>query len=450
MSRELLYGIVNSRGELITVTDDERDALKDARSVAKGRRIGVMQSPVEADKRDNARRITGREPQVALNGMWLSPVKLDDVMRYTPKTARAALDEVYADAPKSYATPAYTYNSLASKNAKLEKAPLKILRKNGVRLRKDIASYGLSLAPNTVAWKTPFAPAPLVQIRNEMGEIVRGMTSERKKSPNLCVYASPECIAGCLIGTGQNAMGDRDLTGKKLTEKSGKEVPPAARAQYYKKIRSTIALYENPEAFCRLLVAGIEAKRKSVTKQGNEFMFRLNVYSDIPWELFFPELFDYFRNVQFYDYTKVPSRRTPKNYDLTFSYSGSNYNFCEDHLSRGGGVTVVTFGGKDSKADKRAKESVERVKDIWGYPTINGDLYDTRPIDRRVLKAVKPGYDGGYVVSLMYKIPKLVRKVSGGFLERDQVGSFVVDVLYDKENDIFIGPQTPNQTAIIE
>ena len=58
---------------------------------------------------------------------------------------------------------------------------------------------------------------------------------------------------------------------------------------------------------------------------------RLNGTSDIQWEKYaflfdgviYSNIMQYFKDVQFYDYTKIPTRNgIPSNYDLTFSYSG--------------------------------------------------------------------------------------------------------------------------------
>ena len=60
-------------------------------------------------------------------------------------------------------------------------------------------------------------------------------------------------------------------------------------------------------------------------------VIRLNGTSDLQWELhsfvfdsvIYKNIFAMFPDVQFYDYTKIPTRHSiPANYDLTFSYSG--------------------------------------------------------------------------------------------------------------------------------
>ena len=59
--------------------------------------------------------------------------------------------------------------------------------------------------------------------------------------------------------------------------------------------------------------------------------FRLNGTSDIQWEnkLYKGKtMFEHFPDIQFYDYTKIPTRKVShiKNYHLTWSYSEANHN----------------------------------------------------------------------------------------------------------------------------
>jgi hypothetical protein len=78
------------------------------------------------------------------------------------------------------------------------------------------------------------------------------------------------------------------------------------------------------------IVKDIEKGIKQAEKAGLTLLIRLNGTSDIKWEnVFFDydnkktNIFDLFPNIQFYDYTKIANRiDLPKNYDLTFSYSG--------------------------------------------------------------------------------------------------------------------------------
>jgi len=77
-------------------------------------------------------------------------------------------------------------------------------------------------------------------------------------------------------------------------------------------------------AFIAQLIKEIVLFEKLCIKQGVGCYIRLNVISDIRWELAqngsIPQLFP---NVNFYDYTKIAKRLTslPDNYQLMFSYS---------------------------------------------------------------------------------------------------------------------------------
>jgi len=71
---------------------------------------------------------------------------------------------------------------------------------------------------------------------------------------------------------------------------------------------------------------------------------RLNGTSDIVLEKKrgFLNIMKEFKNVQFYDYTKIPGRdKLPKNYHLTFSRSEVNAAYCLAELQRGNNVAIV-------------------------------------------------------------------------------------------------------------
>lgn len=196
----------------------------------------------------------------------------------------------------------------------------------------------------------------------------------------VCRLSSPDCRSSCLVHSGQNAASIEALTSK---------------------LCLTRALYAEPAAFCRLL---LENLRRFFTWGGCgdlDLYVRLNVFSDIPWELFFPDLIDPFKKValrapdgreegkyptpvrgkggkwqnanaylerpitghgSFYDYTKIPARmeifadglsmvhkkkkadvlaECKSYYHLTFSFSGKNEGYAKWHLDNGGKVAVV-------------------------------------------------------------------------------------------------------------
>lgn len=198
---------------------------------------------------------------------------------------------------------------------------------------------------------------------------------------NLCVGASKECIRSCLVYTGQNTL----------------DPYHAALKEAF-----TTCMFTEPIAFGRMLLESCIIHRGTGRKKATPMM-RLNVYSDVPWELVFPELFIELSDLQFYDYTKVPGRSPPDNYDLTFSYSGRNEASMRQELATGRKAAIVFL---DSK--KYADESLPATDPRhWGVPprfeeyeVVAGDLSDVRPYDHLIAEGPPP-----YVVGLTWKTP---------------------------------------------
>lgn len=93
------------------------------------------------------------------------------------------------------------------------------------------------------------------------------------------------------------------------------------------RIAKTKRFFEDRENFMLDLAYSIEKLKKQALKLGLTPLVRLNGTSDITFEnipfMGKANIFEYFHDVQFYDYTKLPTRKNiPANYDLTFSYSG--------------------------------------------------------------------------------------------------------------------------------
>ena len=111
----------------------------------------------------------------------------------------------------------------------------------------------------------------------------------------------------------------------------------------------------------------------------------------------YSSIMEVFPEIQFYDYTKIPNRRDlPRNYDLTFSYSGvvSFQRYAARALQSGARVAAVF----------RTRASIPA--EFQGLRTIDGDDTDVRHIEPR-----------GVIVALYAKGPA----------RRDRSG-FVVDV----------------------
>lgn len=203
---------------------------------------------------------------------------------------------------------------------------MKLLATN-YKLDKDVPGVritGLSLAPHTVAgFKT------------------------------VCPYSTPECRANCLgTETGQNVFKN------------------ALNA----KINRTRMFFDDPGAFKEQLHAEINLANKAAHRAGEQLAVRLNVYSDVKWEVEFPELFYSFGDVQFYDYTKIPRRfELPLNYHLTYSYSGTekSKDAASEYIANGNSIAVVFPTRKGQPLPGR-----------WeGVQVVDGDLNDYRPAD---------------------------------------------------------------------
>lgn len=117
--------------------------------------------------------------------------------------------------------------------------------------------------------------------------------------------------------------------------------------------RRTALYIENEALFMRMLRVEIEQVREAARQWELLPAIRLNGTSDIPWEMFHPELFDEFSDVQFFDYTKLrvrmkqciasrsSDRKWPTNYHLTFSADGNDKQSASELLTLGGNVAVV-------------------------------------------------------------------------------------------------------------
>ncbi len=124
---------------------------------------------------------------------------------------------------------------------------------------------------------------------------------------NVCPWASPGCIAGCLNTSGRGRYQKTQLA-------------RIARKQFYLKHRSE---------FKAMFMKELDAHLRKCDRLNKLPCCRLNGLSDIPWENVWPELFDKYMFVLFYDYTKSAKRcmasyALPSNYHLTFSRSETN------------------------------------------------------------------------------------------------------------------------------
>lgn len=144
------------------------------------------------------------------------------------------------------------------------------------------------------------------------------------------------------------------------------------------RINKTKRFFENRAEFLNDLEFSIKSLVKKAEKLGLIPVVRLNGTSDILWENIpfngYENVMVAFPNVQFYDYTKIPTRKNlPKNYDLTFSYSGvqsfetaNKKALLNNKLSR----IAVVFDKKENIPNEFNQKMV-----------VNGDNTDLRFLD---------------------------------------------------------------------
>ena len=125
----------------------------------------------------------------------------------------------------------------------------------------------------------------------------------------LCAYAKiAGCIDGCLYTAGRGIM----------------------KSIHMARVRKTIFYLFYREAFMGILATDIKRLKRKAKREGLTLVIRLNGTSDIQWEhepytdLYgksYTNILEAFPEITFYDYSKIPTRKVPENYHLTFSYS---------------------------------------------------------------------------------------------------------------------------------
>lgn len=141
------------------------------------------------------------------------------------------------------------------------------------------------------------------------------------------------------------------------------------------RLRKTLFFLQYREEFLAMLHVEIEALKIKAAKLGMILRIRLNGTSDIRWELLgVPQAHP---GTSFYDYTKIPNRKVPENYDLTFSYSGVK-EFAPH-------VEKAILSGYRIAAVFRTRDKVEVMLaqgiKFLGLPVVDGDDSDNRPED---------------------------------------------------------------------
>lgn len=184
---------------------------------------------------------------------------------------------------------------------------------------------------------------------------------------NLCSLAKlAGCMAGCLRSAGRGAF-------------DNVQAARAAKTRFF---------YDHREAFMLSMCADIWRLVRKAKKAGMVPLVRPNGTSDIPYEnipvLDGKTIFQIFPDVQFYDYTKHPSRnldgktagQTPEkpsgNYDLTYSFSAVT-------------PKPISIKGLTNRHNRRTAvvfDHAENIPDTFrGWPVVDGDDTDVRHIE---------------------------------------------------------------------
>ncbi len=335
-----LYAAIDPDGELLSVSKSQQSAIHDAaRTSSRVQVEGGEEGRSFAGFNDFGRLAPEKMPDVAMRNAGIPVIDIERVMKLSLEEAHARLLQFF---PKtrtrksgevvpvgSYSTPRAMVDNLLGQNYKTAKSTSET----------PVDVQGLSLLPYS------------------MGKELSGRTLPQR-GLGFCVGSSEACRRACLVYSGHNVI---DIYNQVV------------------KVSRTEAISLEPVAFGRILV---EALKKHFNPRGGtkgfEPLVRLNVFSDLPWELLFPGIFDMFTGAQFYDYTKVPGREPPENYDLTFSWSGENEEWVEYEVDRGRRIAVV-FLLPGGSSVKRRKASLPKT--FMGLQVVDGDVTDARPFD---------------------------------------------------------------------
>ena len=166
------------------------------------------------------------------------------------------------------------------------------------------------------------------------------------------------CLGPCLKSAGRGAFNS--------VQKARK-----AKTEFFK---------NNRDAFMLSMCADVWSLERKARKLGMIPLVRPNGTSDIPFEnipvVMGQTMFQLFPRIQFYDYTKHPSRnlegKTAGNYDLTYSFSALT-------------PKPISIKGLTNRHNRRTAVVFQNREDIpdtfRGCPVVDGDVTDVRPIE---------------------------------------------------------------------
>jgi hypothetical protein len=179
---------------------------------------------------------------------------------------------------------------------------------------------------------------------------------------NVCAKATKECISGCLNTSGRAKMNKSYI------------------AIMNARVNKTKFFYDQRENFNSILFKEVKLAANRTANKGKEFAVRLNGTSDLNPILFKQNgknILETYPDVQFYDYTKILNRievaKKHANYDLTFSFTGYNWDDCLVALQNNVRVAVIFNVGRNEALPETFN----------GFKVVDGDKYDYRPLDEK-------------------------------------------------------------------
>ena len=203
-------------------------------------------------------------------------------------------------------------------------------------------------------------------------------TNLNSKGENLCKFSTKECREACLQFAGRQSFSN----------------VVASRS------RKTEFFVNHRVEFLQYLWVELE----NLDLKGEKIAVRLNLLSDVDWDMEFRKHLgnvyglDRYKNIQFYDYTKDHFKvmgNKIKNYNITYSFSGHNWNHAEHFLKNKMANVAVVF-----------KKVVPLTYN--GFTVVSGDESDERFLDEK-----------GVIVGLKYKTPKGVKYQKTKFVVDD-------------------------------
>ena len=194
---------------------------------------------------------------------------------------------------------------------------------------------------------------------------------------NVCPMAElAGCIEACLTTKGRGGIAKDNET---FIADDGRALPN--NVIQHARINKTRFYHAERGAFMTLLAHEISLFVAYAHKHGFKPAIRLNGTSDIRYEhghyvehkgTLYQSIFDCFPSVQFYDYTKIPNRKTCgiDNYHLTWSFSNASIKYAQSRPEQMSWAVIF-----------RVKRGQELPSEYLGRKVIDADTTDLRFLD---------------------------------------------------------------------